>query len=535
MCDSSIRGPPIADLYTTNISSKKGTYNQLAACQLLSDTASINNLFVDNLTVTGTCACAIETFAGVGTTGIVPVPIIGDETKFLSGSGTWIDASVIIRWTVGPYSYNEFTTIQDGVTAAVGVASSNTPVMLVVEAGEFAGFTVNNDYISFTGSGFRSTVITSAIDVGGIGHTMSNFRITAPVSCQPGTNLDLSECTVNTTITTGTGLAGRYTLTNIHWETGTLSIDGGDTVSLKSHTGSVSIFVNQVVNTLLSGDNIEFIPTLLINLANDWGTGTIFFSSSTIDLTDVTGNRTLSQLLFLGCHIGQTGMILGATISRFLYVGCRLYQTFAIAAPNSSTQVILDGCIVQTTLNFGGSGLAWVNGCTLNQVEVGNGSCQVTLTNCVQIQNPFFTSFVNLSAGSATLTISGCQLIQVSNNSQSANPLNISSSTITTLIATRGTSTFCFNCLIDNFADITGQGGFTTRFDISGCVFTGQGVFLTQNVTVRAMHCTFYMTPPSFCITQNVGVGSVLSSGDNARVNNAPFYSAGAPGVIFTS
>lgn len=148
--------------------------------------------------------------------------------------------SGILKNTVGPNAYNEFSTIQSALNSRVPTAQN--PMFILVEPGEYAGFTVSNPYVLIRGSGRRSTVISS----GSISFTGTSGRLTLS---QMEINVDISssvgELTIKNCVLTGdcecaAEVGTLIVFENLEWSSGTLTLSQGN-VSMKNVKGDVGI------------------------------------------------------------------------------------------------------------------------------------------------------------------------------------------------------------------------------------------------------------------------------------------------------
>lgn len=341
---------------------------------------------------------SIQNFTGAsggstGTAGLVPAPLPGDDLRFLRGDGQFASASTTLVYTVGPESYHQFTTIQLAVTAAEAApATATVPIRIEVAAGTYAGFTVNNQYITIVGAGQEATLISGAIQINNLA-SMEEMLFNGAITIANGVSPTIRNCRSNNVIITGQTTAGTYLFENV--DAALISIEGGQSVTVRGCAGNLQILHNGPLTAgsdfiRIEGGNFE---TCAVRPRLNWGTcpiqftGTKFrrnFSWEDFNTTSTAPVLDMNSCVFgdeAGSHSFRCGTVrlkncdfmqLFYTIDTALVSAssCTFTRTGATAAQITADQNVFDGCVfngdvlVQQNITINPN--VWFKNCVIN-------------------------------------------------------------------------------------------------------------------------------------------------------------------------
>ena len=288
---------------------------------------------------------------------------VSNTSAGTSTGSTGSTGGTILIFTVGPYSYNEYTDIQTALDAAALVAGPLTPVLIEVEAGTYSGFNVNASFISIRGKGSRSTQISSVpTQVAGVGPVVfDNLAFFTTLTLADTANVQIRDCSILTSI-----FGGLSTTLQIDTSimTGELQVNGGIT-QVYSLGGSGAFFPNVRVvagATFIANasrlNNIDIFIQIL---------GTAGISTARTDLIGTTcgnltfirdANQTDYRVTLQSCRmLGSLTIGSSTPFSAGLYDFSAFSTDFDTSVSISNGHCLLSGCQFRDITSLTGSKL----------------------------------------------------------------------------------------------------------------------------------------------------------------------------------
>lgn len=342
--------------------------------------------------------------------------------------------SIILKNTVGPNTYNEFSTIQSALDSRV--PTSENPLSILVEPGEYAGFTVSNPYTIIKGSGKHSTVISSGTITisSGVSHVLSNMYI--DVATTTTGELTIRECVMSASCTCNLDTTTHANFENIEWEFGTLTLNQGivlmknvrgdvqisseiakgDLTMIGCQTNNLSIFLVQESPVVEKKTNVSIKDCEINSLYIDTQE-TLPESSLVMNVINSSfrGNLTINcgKISMKSCFFNDQISVSGTDKTTLTLLRCKLANTLT-ANSTVDSEVILHSCEIvgRITVN---------NNVAMNLIDCYQSPSTSSVTYVFQKENDsvkdtriiggFYTGDFNIIAGTnSNIYISGSRI-----------------------------------------------------------------------------------------------------------------------------
>lgn len=205
-----------------------------------------------------------------------------------NGGGSSSGESVVLSYTVGPHSYNQFTTIQEAIDYAKlnETITSVNPIVIKVETGSYNPFTIDVDYISVIGSGVGLTSINNTEDNiiidEGYTHLLSDMSIRCDVISTENTSFKMSNCKMinnNTNIHS----TSQCELSYVYYDESNINASGSTVLNLNHVSGEDwDLYLNGDDTRLQVNDSV--LEDLIVQAHSDNNNGIyINIYNSTVD------------------------------------------------------------------------------------------------------------------------------------------------------------------------------------------------------------------------------------------------------------
>ena len=364
------------------------------------------------LTIGGGGGGDIQDFIGAtptssGAAGLVPAPQVGDETKFIRGDGTF--AAPTVMWSVGPYAYNDYSSVAAALTDANAQATGGGLIQIDVEAGIYneTSFDLNNQYVALKGKGRGITTFYGTI-------AATSFLELTDITMYGNINIDPSPGTMvfrrltiyGTIINDSTDTSGSLLFDSVE---AAFQINGGSSTRLINCAGGVTLqqtapdstytievrggsFSSFTVNPQVGWTNpviklvgVDFSGAFTVNSANPNTVPQLLITNCSFTSTDapVVSFSNLSVKLD-NCSFRRR--IITSDVCVFTAASCtfNVISNSQSITGNSNTfdNCTFNGeCVVEGT----GSPEVWFRGCVFNETfsQTRRGGTINRYTNCV--------------------------------------------------------------------------------------------------------------------------------------------------------
>lgn len=117
----------------------------------------------------------------------------------ISSGGGGGGSEFTIVYTVGPYGYNDFTDVSGAISKAQTEATSENPILIHIEPGEYSGFLLSAENIHIQGSGQEVTRIITPVTIFSNSAILSDLDFQAEISWI-SIEMSLKDCLVSANI-----------------------------------------------------------------------------------------------------------------------------------------------------------------------------------------------------------------------------------------------------------------------------------------------------------------------------------------------
>lgn len=427
------------------------------------------------------------------------------------GGGGGGEEKFAIVYTVGPEEYNDFKSIQEAVSAAAAEnPTSETPIVIHVEPGDYYGFQISADHIYVQGTGKESTRLIGLVWI----NTTTTFEISdiSISNVYTNTSFTISDCLFTGKLT-NIGVGKTIHIFNTEFsDTSEIQV-ASNTLIMKDCTGGLSI------NSVSAFPTIEMNNSTIKNLTISFpGVSQI----GTIELSMT--NCTISEdfvIIDIPTEPNITGKISGCTFNTveihsgtFNFTTCLFTGLSSFIIDNAfSAKFLVSDCTFEGNVEFSSTDLernVEISGSIFNEVIVGaNINCVVN--SCTQSLEG--AGAIKRTDPTTKLAIHGGILRAIQNNSTGSKKMTIANLHCDSISAVANAYTVINDCSCEDILPSNGNTmsvcrSFVNTIDLQ----TLSGVYLNlfRNYTLGS---TLVQVSPG---SDNVINSSVFASfGDN--------------------